>query len=57
MTISSEIQTITNYSSNDVDSAVSEATKFCSMHSVTNDEIIKSAAIWLLERQVEVFIG
>lgn len=53
MTIATEIATITDYNSTDISNAVTEATSFCAMHDVTDDEIIKSAAIWLLERQTE----
>ena len=53
MTIASEILTITDFTddNSNVSNAVTEATSFCAMHDVTADEIIKTVAIWLLERQ------
>ena len=50
MTLATEIASVTSYNSTDISNAVTEATLYCAMHDETNDEIIKSAAIWLLDR-------
>ena len=53
MTIATEIATITSYDTvSDIPNAVTEATSFCLLHDTDHDEVIKSAALWLLNRMV-----